>query len=77
MKHQMSVFREKRKKENIFYNEAEDTLSYTQPVEFHFRQDLSSGTESDLLTMINVPLVVSYIKIILTHFLNVVSVWCV
>ena len=49
----------KRFKENIEFHPERDTVSYTQPVSYHFRQDLSVGSPSDVLTVINIPLVVS------------------
>jgi hypothetical protein len=64
----INLFRETRFKENIVYHEENDTIRYTQPVTYLFREDLSHGlVEKDLLTVINIPLVV--ISIIMCNFL--------
>jgi hypothetical protein len=46
-------------KQNIKYDEENDTLQYQEPVWYYFREDLSSGDLNDIVTVINVPLVVS------------------
>ncbi|OXA43788.1 lysosome membrane protein 2 [Folsomia candida] len=51
------TYEETRFKENLAYHEQNDTISYTQPVTYHFRLDLSSGSDKDLLTVLNIPLV--------------------
>lgn len=52
------VYQEKRRKIDITLNEENGTVSYRQPVFYYFREDLSNGSESDMMTVINVPLAV-------------------
>lgn len=37
-----------------------DTVAYRQRTSYHFRPDLSHGSENDRLVLINVPLVVGW-----------------
>ncbi|CAG7726054.1 unnamed protein product [Allacma fusca] len=52
------VYEEKRVKIDIELNEANNTVSYRQPIKYFFRPDLSNGTEEDEFIVINMPLVV-------------------
>lgn len=52
------VYRQKRRKFGIVFNEQNDTIFYKESTHFYFRPDLSNGSESDMLTFINLPYVV-------------------
>jgi hypothetical protein len=61
MRKLFSIFlpREKRWKENITFSGDGNTVHFIQKKNFTFVPERSNGTEDDLITMLNVPLLVS------------------
>lgn len=53
------VYKETRAKEEINYFEEQDRASYSQRSLFEFDQENSNGDESDIVTVPNVPVLVS------------------
>jgi hypothetical protein len=51
------VYEEKRSKNIIAYDKENDAVTYKQQVFYYFRPDLSIGSESDRIILINVPFV--------------------
>jgi len=56
-------YRQKRKRKVLSVNEENETITFQQIKVYTFREELSHGPESDIIHMINVPLVVIIIKI--------------
>ncbi|CAG7833577.1 unnamed protein product [Allacma fusca] len=50
-------YREKRRKVDLSVSEDEDVVTYRQPVEYFFEENMSSGSEDDLVNIINIPFV--------------------
>lgn len=57
-------FRQKRVKTDIEVNEDNDSVFYRQPVYYHFRPDLTQGSLEDVISVVNLPFIVSAIAII-------------
>ena len=51
--------RQKWQKTNVSWLPGGGAVEYRQMKTFHFRQDLSSGSEDDSVTLPNVPMIVS------------------
>lgn len=53
------VYRQKWQKENVRWFDGGEEVEYEQTKTFHFAPDLSVGTEDDIVTLPNVPMIVS------------------
>jgi len=54
------VYEERRVKHVMARHEDEDLVQYREEKSFVFRSDLSTGHESDLINMVNLPILVSH-----------------
>jgi len=55
----MIFSRQKRKKIDVEYNEEHDSFYYRQPITYFYRPDMTSGSDEDLITVPNLPFIVS------------------
>jgi len=55
----VSTFRQKRVKTDIEVNEDNDSVFYRQPIYYHFRPDMTNGSLDDVISIVNLPYVVS------------------